>query len=119
MDSKLRTCIELMRQSMQRGQWEQEQTHASLVPYMHEELAEFEDALQQSDEQIIDELSDLLLHLLFHCEIAQRRGAFGIEDVAQRFIEKRQQRQPYLFDGSTHVLTPEEEEEYWQKGKHA
>ncbi|MCQ9343966.1 MazG nucleotide pyrophosphohydrolase domain-containing protein [Corynebacterium kozikiae] len=115
------TAVALMRQALRRGEWEQSQTHASLVPYLLEESQEFVEAVRDDlgDEAIRDELGDLLLQVLFHAEIADRRGAFDFSGVAQAFVDKMAARQPYLFDGSTGIVSIEEQEELWQKGKNA
>ncbi|MFD2456132.1 MazG nucleotide pyrophosphohydrolase domain-containing protein [Corynebacterium mendelii] len=106
------------------GGWERSQTHAGLLPYLEEEAAEFAEAvaaLEEGDEvleqQVCRELSDLLLQVLFHAEIARRRGAFTVEDVAAAFTGKISRRAPYVFDPGTTTITAEEEDRIWQDSK--
>lgn len=109
----------VMSQALCRGEWEQDQTHHSLIPYLEEESAEVIRAIREgaSDEELIGELGDVLLQVLFHAEIATRRGAFNFEDVAASFVKKMKKRQPYLFDGSTGAVPVAEQERLWVAGK--
>ena len=50
--------------------WDQEQTSASLVPYLLEETYEIIEAIEESDiETLKEELGDLTLHILFQFHI--------------------------------------------------
>lgn len=108
---------ELMARARQIGQWEAQQTHESLLPYLAEEAAEFSEAVQAKadSEHLKDELSDIFLQVLFHAEIAED---FGLADVAAAFVEKMRVRAPYLFDVSRTEMVPvAEQERLWQEGK--
>ena len=70
-----------------------------------------------AEDQLKLELSDLLLQVLFHAQVAQNRGSFNIYDVAQAFVDKMRSRQPYLFDGSVGVVPVDEQKRLWQEGK--
>lgn len=51
--------------------WDKEQTHESLLPLTIEEAYEVCDAVYSSDfENLNEELGDLLLHIVFHADIA-------------------------------------------------
>ena len=55
------------------GPWESEQTHQSLVPYLLEETYELVDAIRDSDSgtaDIVSELGDVFLEVLFHSAVA-------------------------------------------------
>jgi len=102
------------------GEWERSHTHESLLPYLKEEAAEFAEAVKTSDDETVKaELADVFLQVLFHAEIATRRGAFGIADVAQAFIDKLRSRAPYLFDGTMFVVDMETQDRLWREGKKA
>ncbi|KPH77055.1 nucleotide pyrophosphohydrolase [Corynebacterium ulcerans] len=109
----------VMAHALRRGEWEQMQTHHSLIPYLEEESAEVIHAIREGalDEELMEELGDVLLQVLFHAEIAARRGSFDFEDVAASFVQKMKKRQPYLFDGSTGVVPVSEQERLWSAGK--
>ena len=95
-------AVAVMRAAVARGEWEQAQTHESLIPYLREESEEFIDAIAGGDDsEMLKELGDVLLQVLFHAEIAARQGRFDLGDVAASFVAKMRSRSPYLFDGST------------------
>lgn len=112
-------AVQVMTQARDRGAWEAAQTHESLLPYLEEEAQEFADAVRagQSDDALLKELGDVFLQVLFHAEIASRRHAFTLADVAASFTAKMRSRSPYLFDGSTGIVTVEEQDRLWQEGK--
>lgn len=110
----------IMRRALTVGEWEREQTHETLLPYLREETTELAEAIttQADDAELMAELGDVLLQVLFHAEIAARRGAFDFGDVAGSFIGKMRRRSPYLFDGTTSVVPQSEQKRLWELGKH-
>ena len=108
-----------MRAARSRGEWEMAQTHETLITYLEQETNELIEAIrnQHPDEALKKELSDLLLQILFHAEIASRRGAFAFPDVAQAFVDKMKNRAPYLFDGSTGTVPVDKQDRLWAEGK--
>ncbi|MDY3126790.1 MAG: MazG nucleotide pyrophosphohydrolase domain-containing protein [Corynebacterium sp.] len=115
----LHQAQQVMTRALRIGEWEQSQTHQSLLPYLHEEAAEFAEAVEQQlpDAAIKAELADVFLQVLFHSEIASRRGAFGLADVAESFIAKLRVRAPYLFDGTVDIVDQETQDRLWQEAK--
>ena len=111
----------IMRRALTVGEWEREQTHETLLPYLWEETTELAEAIttQADDVELMAELGDVLLQVLFHAEIAARRGAFDFDDVVGSFIGKMRRRSPYLFDGTTSVVPQSEQKRLWELGKHA
>ena len=111
----------VMERAYSLGEWERSHTHETLLPYLQEESAEFAEAVTggADDDKIKAELADVFLQVLFHAEIASRRGAFGIGDVAEAFIGKLRSRAPYLFDGTVFVVDMETQDRLWQEGKRA
>lgn len=109
----------IMHEARRRGQWEQSMTHETLLPYLAEESAELAQAIRQQapDDELKKELSDVLLQVLFHAEIAEERGAFGFAEVAQAFVDKMKARAPYLFDGSQGPIDAAEQDRIWQEAK--
>jgi MazG family protein len=78
--------------------WDREQTHESLCAYAVEEVYELIDAIEAGDDgEMVDELGDLLLQVVFHCQIASERGAFDFETVCRRLVEKLIRRHPHVF----------------------
>lgn len=82
--------------------WDAEQTHDSIVPNLIEETYETVDAIQRaSDTDMSEELGDLLLQVVFHCEIAQEQKRFDLDDVARGISEKLVRRHPHVFAASS------------------
>ena len=110
----------IMRRALTVGEWEREQTHETLLPYLREETTELAEAIttRADDVELMAELGDVLLQVLFHAEIAARRGAFDFDDVVGSFIGKMRRRSPYLFDGTTSVVPQSEQKRLWELGKH-
>ncbi len=95
--------------------WDAEQTHASLVRYLVEETLEVVEAIEDGDDaQLVEELGDLLLQVVFHAEIASETGRFGIEDVARRISDKLIARHPYVF---AEAAVPSDLVGSWERAK--
>jgi len=78
--------------------WDREQTHATLRTYLIEEAYEVLDALDGADDvKFAEELGDLLLQIVFHAEMAEEEGRFGIVDVIREIYEKMIRRHPHVF----------------------
>src|SRR5438552_18445699 len=77
--------------------WDREQTHASLKPYLIEEAYEALDALERNDtDGLRQELGDLLLNLLLHCQIGAEEGDFDARDMVRGISEKILRRHPHV-----------------------
>ncbi len=102
--------------------WDAEQTHESLVSNMLEEAYEAVDAIQRADWQHLkEELGDVLLQVVFHAELAQERGEFNFDDIAQVVSEKLIRRHPHVYSSSdvsntADVLTQWEDIKRKEKG---
>lgn len=78
--------------------WDREQDHASLRFHAVEEVYELVDAIEAGDEQeMVEELGDVLLQVVFHCQLGKERGAFDFDQVARRIVEKLIRRHPHVF----------------------
>ena len=98
--STLEDTLALMRDLRARCEWDANQTHDSLRPYLIEEAHELDEAIRDgNDAQMQEELGDVLLQVLFHSVVAEQRGAFGIGDVAGGLISKMRRRHPHLYEG--------------------
>src|ERR1039458_1224104 len=99
--------------------WDREQDHMTLRFHAVEEVYELMDAIEAGDDQeMAEELGDLLLQVVFHCQLAGERGAFDFEQVARRITEKLVRRHPHVF-GETKVKNVEEVWANWEKIKTA
>jgi nucleoside triphosphate diphosphatase len=94
----LEDTLALMRDLRHRCEWDAAQTHESLRPYLIEEAYEVDDAIRAGDDRLLrEELGDLLLQVLFHSVVAEERGAFDFQDVAETFVTKMKGRHPHLY----------------------
>lgn len=125
-DDQLYIARQVMRRARDIGEFELLQTHKTLVPYLREEVAELCEVIESAettrdidDAQLVRELGDVLLQLLFHAELGRRREAFSLDDVAASFIAKMRSRAPYLFDGTSSMVSQEEQDRLWIEGKRA
>lgn len=99
--------------------WDREQNHKSLRWHAVEEVYELIDAIEAGDDhEMVEELGDLLLQVVFHCQLAKERGAFTFEDVARHITDKLIRRHPHVF-GNIKVKDVDEVWANWEKIKHA
>ncbi len=79
-------------------EWDKEQTHKSLRPYLIEESYEVIKAIDDNDvNELKNELGDILLQVIFHAQIAEDSEEFNIEDVINHLNEKLIRRHPHVF----------------------
>ncbi|HSY09282.1 MAG TPA: MazG family protein [Candidatus Dormibacteraeota bacterium] len=99
--------------------WDREQTHMSLRRHAIEEVYELIDAIEaRDDHEMAEELGDLLLQVVFHCQLARERGVFDFEKVARHLTEKLIRRHPHVF-GTARVKNVDEVWANWEKIKRA
>lgn len=97
--------------------WDREQDHMSLRFHAVEEVYELIDAIEAGDEEeMIEELGDLLLQVVFHCQLGAEKKRFDLEQVARRITEKLVRRHPHVF-GETKVETVDGVWAQWDKIK--
>lgn len=94
--------------------WVQAQTHDSLLAYLEEESQEVAQAIANQDrENLIEELGDVLLQVLYHANHAEQKGNFSLEDILDVLNRKLRRRHPHVFDGYE-VRTVEDIDAMWQ-----
>src|SRR5436305_3898950 len=99
--------------------WDREQDHMSLRFHAVEEVYELMDAIEAGDDhEMLEELGDLLLQVVFHCQLARERGAFDFETVARHITDKLVRRHPHVF-GDLKVKSVDQVWANWEKIKHA
>lgn len=82
--------------------WDKSQTHETLKPFLVEEAYEVIDAIdRKSKEDLVEELGDLLLQIVFHSRLAQEREDFEIGDVIEGVCNKMIRRHPHIFGDIT------------------
>ena len=99
--------------------WDLEQDHASLAPYLVEETYEALEAIAGGDDrEIVEELGDVLLQVVFHAQVGQDRRAFTFDDVARGIADKLVHRHPHVF-GDADVADADEVRDRWEELKAA
>jgi MazG family protein len=99
--------------------WDREQSHLTLRRHAIEEVYELIDSIEAGDDhEMAEELGDLLLQVVFHCQLARERGAFDFEKVTRVLVEKLIRRHPHVF-GKTKVKNVDEVWANWETIKKA
>src|SRR5471030_3287646 len=94
--------------------WDQEQTHASLVRCLIDEVSELIDTIDRMDlPHMREELGDVLIQVVFHAQLAAERGDFDFDDVAREINEKLVRRHPHVF-GTGKLDTSEQVLAQWE-----
>lgn len=97
--------------------WDRVQTHDSIKGHTIEEAYEVVEAIDHGNyEELRAELGDLLLHVVFHAEIAAGDGRFTIGDVLRGIIDKLVRRHPHIF-GDVEVHDANEVKKNWEQIK--
>ena len=102
-------------------EWDREQSHESLVPFLVEETAELIDAIDRGNrDEVVEELGDVLYQVFFHADILSSDGdaPVTIDDVARKTADKMRNRHPHVFDG-LEVSGVEEIRQNWVAAKKA
>lgn len=111
--SRFREVIRILR-SPEGCPWDREQTHESLRRYLIEEVYELIDAIDDEDDAgIIEELGDLLLQIMMHCQIGEDDGFFTVDEVIRGVTEKMIHRHPHVF-GDVEVESTEDVNRNWE-----
>lgn len=99
--------------------WDRKQTHESLREYSIEEVYELIDAIDaEDDSNIIEELGDILMHVVLHSQIGEDDGYFTIDDVIRSITDKMIYRHPHVFS-DTKVNSVEDVNRNWEELKKA
>lgn len=78
--------------------WDRAQTFRTIAPYTIEEACEVADAIERDAmDELVDELGDLLLQVVYHAQIAEEGGIFDWSDVVRAISDKMLRRHPHVF----------------------
>lgn len=78
--------------------WDREQTHESIKGALIEESYEVVNAIENDDDnELIEELGDVLLQVVFHSVIGKEDEYFNISDVIEGICNKMIFRHPHVF----------------------
>ena len=96
-------------------QWDLEQNFESLSKYVIEEAYEVAEAVADGNtDEIMEELGDLLLQVVFFSQIASEKNLFRFLDVVNAVSEKMIRRHPHIFTKNKEFKTAKEQKENWE-----
>jgi len=111
--------VEITKRLRNECPWDKEQTHASIRHSLIEETYEVVEAIDNNNmDELKKELGDILLHVVFHANIAEEKKEFTLKDVIEGISAKLIYRHPHVFgetkiDGVDHII------KNWEKLKMA
>lgn len=117
MDDLLK-IMELLR-SPEGCPWDRAQTHKSVRANFIEETYEAIEAIDTQDRTLLqEELGDVLLQVVLHCQIEKEEGGFTFEEVVNGVAQKLVYRHPHVF-GSVTANNEAEALKSWDDAKKA
>ena len=97
--------------------WDRKQTNASLRILTIEEVYELADAiLDDSSDDIREEIGDIMLHMVFYAKIAEEQNEWDIADALNQLCDKLIQRHPHIY-GDLKVEDEQEVKKNWEQLK--
>jgi nucleoside triphosphate diphosphatase len=113
----LDSLVELVARLRRDCPWDREQTFETLKTYLLEETYETLEAVDQgAPEPLEGELGDLLSQVFLLARLAEEKGWFAIDDVADRIHAKMVERHPHVF-GDTPAGSADEVKNAWERRK--
>ena len=99
--------------------WDRRQTFESMIPCVEEEAGEVVQAVRNQDaENLCEELGDLLFQVMFYSQMAEEKGLFTFEQVADQISAKMVRRHPGIF-GKNPLKMEGKEADLWEQVKRA
>jgi MazG family protein len=94
--------------------WDKQQNRDTLKPMLVEETYEVLEAIDNRDpEGLVEELGDLLLHIVFHAQLGKESGEFDINRIVDGLCDKLIRRHPHVF-GTDSASSAEEVIKNWE-----
>jgi MazG family protein len=120
MDQKLqafRELLEIMDELRIKCPWDRKQTNETLRNLTIEETYELADAVtEKKPVDIMKELGDLMLHIVFYAKIGSEKEEFDIGDVIKSLNQKLIYRHPHVY-GDIKVKDHEDVKKNWEELK--
>ena len=96
-------------------EWDLAQDFSTIAPYTIEEAYEVADAIErEAMDELREELGDLLLQVVFHARMAEERGLFAFDDVAEVISAKMEARHPHIFGPKMKSTDDQMDEVRWE-----
>lgn len=109
--------VEITKRLRRECPWDREQTHASIRHSLIEEAYEVVESIDRNDMgELRKELGDILLHVVFHANIAEESGEFTLTDIVDGISEKLIRRHPHVY-GEEKVTGAEHVKRNWEQLK--
>jgi ATP diphosphatase len=100
--------------------WDLEQDFATIAPYTIEEAYEVDDAIaREAWDELKGELGDLLFQSVFHAQMAEEKGLFTFQEVADTMSDKMVARHPHVFGDESREKSADQQTVDWEKIKAA
>ena len=97
--------------------WDRKQTYETLRNLTIEETYELADAILEGEpDDIMKELGDLLLHIVFYAKIGSENRDFDIADITRKLNQKLIYRHPHIY-GETEVNDADDVKRNWEELK--
>lgn len=114
---KFEDLVEIVKILRKECPWDRKQTHESIKDNLIEEAYEAVEAIDTEDfNELKKELGDVLLHVVFHSNMADEEDNFNIGDVIYSIQEKLIRRHPHVF-GETKADDEQQVAENWENIK--
>lgn len=109
--------VEITKRLRRECPWDKEQTHRSIRHSLIEEAYEVVESIDDGDmAELRKELGDLLLHVVFHANIAEEQKEFTLDEVITAITDKLIFRHPHIF-GDAKVENADHVKQNWEKLK--
>ena len=114
--TQLQELVAELRDQKRGCPWILAQNFLTLAAITIEESYELADSAEQNNvEEILDEASDLMLHVALYAQLGKELGKFDLEIIAKKAIEKQLRRKPIFHEHA--VKTPEQALLQWEENK--
>ncbi|WP_071675221.1 nucleoside triphosphate pyrophosphohydrolase [Nioella nitratireducens] len=95
--------------------WDVEQDFATIAPYTIEEAYEVGDAIEREAwDELKGELGDLLFQSVFHAQMAEEKGFFTFQQVADTMSDKMVGRHPHVFGDESRDKSADQQTQDWE-----
>ncbi len=113
-EKKFLELVNILKKLRKECPWDREQTNDSIKAATIEEAYEVVEAIDEKNyDELKNELGDLLLHIVFHSQIAEDNSHFTLSDVIDGITSKLIRRHPHVFK-NTKVSGTEEIKKNWE-----
>ena len=97
--------------------WDKKQTRETLADMFLEECYELVEAIEEGDTgKIVEEVGDVLFHVMFQLNLGESSGEFTRDDVLGGLVDKLLRRHPHVF-GDEQASSPDDAIANWDAVK--